>query len=68
MEWQQCLAHGVTRRDPGYIFKSPYALENGKETGVWLLLQHGTSPRLMPISLVSNQRFTEVTTLAVGFG
>ncbi len=47
-------------RDPGYSFKSPYALEGGKETGVWLLLQHGTSPKHMPITLVSNQRFTEV--------
>lgn len=54
-------------RDPGYSFKSPYALESGKETGMWLLLQHGTSPKHMPISLVSNQRFTEVSAAAQGY-
>ena len=51
------------RRDPGYSFKSPYKLESGKETSTWLYLQHGTSTKYMPITLVSNSKFEEVTSL-----
>ena len=46
-------------RDPGYTFASPYKLPNGQETSKWLLLQVGTSPKTMPIALVSNASILE---------
>lgn len=46
-------------RDPGYPFASPYKLPNGQETSKWLLLQVGTSPRTMPIALISNTSISE---------
>ena len=38
---------------------SPYKLPNGQDTSKWLHLQVGTSPRFMPIALISNTNITE---------
>ena len=46
-------------RDLGHGFESPYKLSNRQETSKWLHLQVGTSPRTLPVSLVSNTAITE---------
>ena len=49
-------------RDPGiFRLKSPYEFpdKTGKTTSKWLYVQRGTSPRLMPMTLVSNHGITE---------
>ena len=52
----------LSYRDPGiYRIISPYEFpaEKGTKTSKWLYVQRGTSPRLMPMTLVSNQGITE---------
>lgn len=40
--------------------QSPYEFpEKGSKTSKWLYVQRGTSPRLMPMTLVSNHGITE---------
>lgn len=38
---------------------SPYMLEEKFETNKWLVVMRGNSRQLMPMTLVSNQPFTE---------
>ena len=49
-------------RDPG-IFRtvSPYEFpdKGGAKTSKWLFVQRGTSPKLMPMTLVSNHGISE---------
>ena len=47
-------------RDPGlFRVQSPYEFpEKGPKTHKWLYVQRGTSPRLMPMHLVSNHGVT----------
>lgn len=49
-------------RDPTLFFKiqSPYEFpEKGGRTHKWLYAQRGTSPRLVPMTIVSNHSITE---------
>ncbi|CAL8470100.1 g9642 [Coccomyxa elongata] len=49
-----------TYRDHGPKVESPYTIaETGKQTNKWLLLQHGTAQKYMPIAWVSNKSFEE---------
>ena len=51
----------VLCRDPGiYKLNSPYEFpQKGGKTHKWLYVQRGTSPRYMPMTLVSNHTITE---------
>ena len=56
---QPCM-HFVAAGIRGTASRAPYKLDNGKETSTWLLLQHGTAQKYMPLTLVSNSKFEEV--------
>ena len=52
-------ADGFVCRDAGVPTPCPYPLERAGETRKWLLVQRGTSPRTMPMTLISNHHIEE---------
>ncbi len=59
-QWNLCSVSNLCR-DPGiYRLSSPYDFpDKGSRTDKWLYVQRGTSPRFMPMTLVSNHGITE---------